>query len=114
MYIPARSLVKDVKPRVSQQCPRKAEQLPLTVAQLLFGHSCIKPSLLKQAPDVAIDERLDDLFIGRCAAGVEIMSNATREEKRLLHDAHDAGTDEIAWDRGDVETVDQDAASERV
>lgn len=114
MYIPARSLVKDVNPCVSQQCPRKAEHLPLTVAQLLLGHNCIKPSLLKQVPYLTIDERLDDLFIGRLATGVEILSNTTREEEGLLNDAHDAGTDEIAWDRGDVETVDQDAASERV
>lgn len=78
----------------------------MTVAQLLFGHTCIKAPLLKQAPYTAIDERLDDLCISRRAAEVEILSNATRKEERLLHDAHDAGTDEIVRDRGYVESVD--------
>lgn len=84
------------------------------MAQLLFHEFRVEPALLKQAPDVGIDQGLRYLGIGRCAARVEVVSDVAGEEEGLLHDAHDAGADQIARYRSDIESVDYDAAGKGI
>lgn len=84
------------------------------MAQLLFHEFRVEPALLKQAPDVGIDQGLRYLGIGRCAARVEVVSDVAGEEEGLLHDAHDAGAHQTARYRSDIESVDYDAAGKGI
>lgn len=84
------------------------------MTQLLLHKFRVEPALLKQAPDVGIDQGLRYLGIGRGAARVEVMSDIAGKEEGLLHDAHDAGADQVARHRSDIESVDDDAAGKGI